>query len=304
MTDWALVAVRFGVYLTIGALFGLSAFGLYALRAGERGSALALRGWLAASTVLGLILSACWLVLLSASMADLPPWTIDRAAIDGVLTGNAIGVAWKVRILALLIAGMATLRTQWLPVVVLASASALASLGWTGHGSIDEGTLGWVHLGADIVHLMASAAWTGALLGLILLLARPIARIDVDHLKLTHQALHGFGKIGTIVVVMLVATGLVNSWLMVGVDNLVILPTTLYGQLLIAKLSLLVIMLGLASLNRFRLTPAFERSIADANHGRALNALRLSLGIEATSIVLILGLVAWLGTLAPPAAVT
>ena len=304
MTDWPLVVVRFGVYLTIGTLFGLSAFGLYALRAGERGSAVALRGWLAASTVLGLILSACWLVLLSSSMADLPPWSIDRAAIDGVLTGNAIGMAWMVRILALLIAGMATLRTQWLPVVVLASASALASLGWTGHGSIDEGTLGWVHLGADIVHLMASATWTGALLGLILLLLRPVARIDVDHLYLTHQALHGFGKIGTVVVGMLVVTGLANSWLMVGVDNLVSLPATLYGQLLIAKLTLLVAMLAIASLNRFRLTPAFERSIADANHGQALNALRLSLGIEATSIVLILGLVAWLGTLAPPAAAT
>ena len=304
MTDWALVAVRFGVYLTIGTLFGLSAFGLYALRAGERGNALALRGSLAASTVLGLILSAGWLVLLSSSMADLPPWSIDRAAIDGVLTGNAIGTAWKVRILALMIAGLATLRTQWLPVVVLASASALASLAWTGHGSIDEGTVGWVHLGADIVHLIASAAWTGALLGLILLLMRPVARVDVEHLKLTHQALHGFGKIGTVVVFMLVGTGLVNSWLMVGVDHLVSLPTTLYGQLLIAKLSLLVIMLGLASLNRFRLTPAFERSIAAANHGRAFNALRLSLGIEATSIVLILGLVAWLGTLAPPAAAT
>ena len=91
---------------------------------------------------------------------------------------------------------------------------------------------------------------------------------------------------------------------MVGVDHLVSLPTALYGQLLIAKLTLFAIMLGLASLNRFRLTPAFERSIADANHGRALNALRLSLGIEATSVVVILGLVAWLGTLAPPAAAT
>ena len=194
MTDWPLVATRFGVYLTIGTLFGLSAFGLYALRAGERGSALALRRWLAASTVLGLILSACWLVLLSSSMADLPSWSIDHAAIDGVLTSNAIGTAWKVRILALLIAGVATLRTRSLPVVVLASACALATLGWTGHGSIDEGTVGWVHLGADIAHLIASAAWTGALLGLILLLMRPVARIDVDHLKLTHEALHGFGK--------------------------------------------------------------------------------------------------------------
>ena len=60
-------------------------------------------------------------------------------------------------------------------------------------------------------------------------------------------------------------------------------------------------MLGLASLNRFRLTPAFERSIAAADHRGALGALRRSLAVEASCAVTILALVAWLGTLEPPA---
>ena len=88
---------------------------------------------------------------------------------------------------------------------------------------------------------------------------------------------------------------------MVGADHIVSLPATRYGQLLLAKLVLFVAMLALASLNRFRLTPSFERSIADANHARALCALRLSLGIETTAVIAVLGFVAWLGTLAPPA---
>lgn len=300
MTDWPLVAVRLGVYLSIGTLFGLAAFGIHALRAGERENSLALRGWLAATAGMGLVLSACWLVLLSSSMADLPAWSVDHTAIDAVLTGSAIGTAWKVRIIALLIAGVTVIRNRWLPLTVLASAVALATLAWTGHGSIDEGTVGWVHLGADILHLIASAAWMGALLGLVLLVVRPIVRIDTEHLELTHRALHGFGTIGTMVVATLVVTGLVNSWLMVGVDYVATLPATRYGQLLIAKLALFTLMLGLAALNRFRLTPAFERSIAEASHAGALRKLRLSLTIEATSIVAILGLVAWLGTLAPP----
>ena len=304
MTDWTLVAVRFGVYLTLGALFGLSAFGLYALRAGERGDVLALRGWLAIVAALGLVLSASWLVFLSSSMAEIPAWPIDRSAIDAVLSGSAIGTAWKIRIIALLVAGATALRIRWLPLTVLASAVALATLAWTGHGSIDEGTVGWVHLGADMLHLIASAAWIGALLGLVLLVLQPVARIDSDHLELTHRALHGFGTIGTVVVTTLIVTGLVNSWLMIGFDHIATLPTTRYGQLLIAKLALFALMLGLAALNRFRLTPAFERSIADASHARALRELRLSLAIEATSVIAILGLVAWLGTLAPPAAAT
>ena len=102
--------------------------------------------------------------------------------------------------------------------------------------------------------------------------------------------------VGTIVV-----TGLVNGWMLVGIGNVATLPAILYGQLLIAKLALFVAMLALASLNRFRLTPAFERSIAADDHGRALAALRTSLALETACVVAVLGLVAWLGTLAPPA---
>jgi len=299
---WPLIAVRFGIYLVIAVLFGLSAFGLYGLREHERGGAVAFRGWLIASAVAGLLLSAGWLLLMASSMADLPLWPVDRAAIDGVLSGSAIGTAWKVRMAALLLAGLAALRTRWLPVVAASSSVALASLAWTGHGSVGERMLGWGHLSADILHLIASSAWVGALVGLILLVSRPIARIDHEHLGLTHRALHGFGAVGTIVVATLVVTGLVNGWLMVGVDNLWSLGTTLYGQLLIVKLGLFLAMLGLAGLNRFRLTPAFERSMADADHRGALGALRRSLALETVCVTVILALVAWLGTLAPPAA--
>jgi putative copper resistance protein D len=80
--------------------------------------------------------------------------------------------------------------------------------------------------------------------------------------------------------------------------------SSLYGQLLFAKLALFAAMLGLAALNRFRLTPRFEASIAAADHRGALGALRASLRVETTCIVAILALVAWLGTLEPPAAGT
>jgi putative copper resistance protein D len=301
VSDWPLIAVRFGVYATIAILFGLSAFGLYGLRRGERGGALTLRGWLIASSIAGLALSTSWLLLMAASMADVPLWPVDRAAIDGLLSDSAIGTAWKVRVIALLVAGLAATRTRWLPVVAASSAVALASLAWTGHGSVGERMPGWGHLGADILHLIASSAWVGALLGLILLISRPIARIDRGHLDLTHRALHGFGAVGTIVVATIVVTGLVNSWFMVAIDNLASLPNTLYGQLLLAKLALFAVMLGLAALNRFRLTPAFERSIAAADHRGALGALRRSLAFETACVTVILALVAWLGTLAPPA---
>ena len=305
MGDWSLIGVRFALYLTLAALFGLAAFSLYGLRTGERGDALALRPWLVASAVLGLLFSTAWVVLMASSMAGTPAWPIDREAVDGLLTGSTVGAAWKLRIVMLVLAALAALvaagRGIWLSAVALCSAVALATLAWTGHGAMDEAAMGWVHLIADILHLIASGAWVGALLGLILLVTRPASRVDAAHLGLTHRALHGFGTVGTVVVGTIVVTGLVNGWMLVGIGNIVTLPTTLYGQLLIAKLALFVAMLGLASLNRFRLSPAFERSIAADDHGAALGALRASLGIETACVVVVLGLVAWLGTLAPPA---
>ena len=299
-----MIAVRLALYGVLGSLFGLSAFALYGLRGGERGDALALRPWLVALAVAGLALSAVALALLAASMMGTPPWPVDREAVGMLLSDSAMGAAWKARMAALLVAWLAAFaarRGAGLGVVVVAAGVALATLAWTGHGAMDEGAPGWVHLAADVLHLLASGAWVGALLGLVLLLARPAAKVDAAHLTLTHRALHGFGLVGAVVVGAIVVTGLVNSWMLVGIGNVPDLDATLYGRLLIAKLVLFGAMLALALLNRFRLTPAIERSIAAADHGGALRALRASLAVETACAVVILALVAWLGTLEPPA---
>lgn len=303
--DWPIIAVRLALYGVLGSLFGLSAFGLYGLRGGERGDALPLRPWLAVLAVAGLALSAVQLALLAASVMGTPAWPVDGEAVGMLLTGSAMGAAWKARMAALLVAGLASIvaagRGAWLGVVAVAAGVALSTLAWTGHGAAGEGTPGWVHLVADLLHLLASGAWVGALLGLVLLVTRPVDRVDATHLTLTHRALHGFGLVGTVVVGAIVVTGLVNAWILVGIGNVPNLGATLYGRLLIAKLALFGVMLGLASLNRFRLTPTFERSIAAADHAGALRALRASLAVETACVIVILALVAWLGTLEPPA---
>ncbi|MES3045380.1 copper homeostasis membrane protein CopD [Sphingomonas faeni] len=303
--DWPLIAVRFALYVTLSGLFGLSAFGLYGLKVGERGNALAFRPWLFGTGLLALLFSGIAVALLAAAMAGAPPWPIDREAVGMLLSDSATGTAWKVRMIALLVASIAALiaarRTMPLGLVAIFSGVALATLAWTGHGAMDEGATGWVHLAADILHLLSAGAWVGALLGLGLLVTRSARRTDAAHLALTYRALHGFGLTGTIVVGTIVITGLINAWLLVGLGNLPTLGTTVYGRLLIAKLVLLGGMLGLASLNRFRFTPAFERSVSAGDYKGALRTLRTSLAVEASCVVAILVLVGWLGTLEPPA---
>lgn len=101
-------------------------------------------------------------------------------------------------------------------------------------------------------------------------------------------------------VATLVVTGLVNSWFLVGYENVPTLLATPYSQLLVTKILLFCAMLALAALNRFRLTPRFEQAMASDDPVSAMGALRLSLSFETACVVAILVLVAWLRTLVPP----
>src|SRR3546814_16590590 len=85
---------------------------------------------------------------------------------------------------------------------------------------MDQGSIGWVHLSADIVHLLAAGAWIAAILALGTLLLRAhrsMVRDDAEHL---HRALARFATVGTLAVALLVVTGLVNSWLLVGIGGM------------------------------------------------------------------------------------
>jgi putative copper resistance protein D len=167
-----------------------------------------------------------------------------------------------------------------------------------GHGAATEGMPGMVHLAADIVHSLAAAVWIGALAGFVFLL-----RPDVDGDRTLYESLRRFSAIGSFAVALIVLTGLVNSWFLVGPDRLADFWTTLYGQVLLAKLLAFAGMLGLAAVNRYRLTPALgDAWDKGASRATPLSALRRSVVLETMLAVAVLGLVAWLGTL-PPAAV-
>lgn len=307
MFDASAVILRLGLYLDLMALFGIAAFALYALRGDERrfDGAIALGPWLWVSTVLGTLLSLGGLLMLAAGMAGVSLASVDLASVELIVGATSVGAAWIVRMAMLLLAFVAVLALRRRPAPALslvagAGAIALASLDWGGHGAMDEGAVGWVHLTADIGHLLAAGIWVGALLALLLLVFRRQDLVDRDHLILSHRALAGFSLVGTLTVAAIILSGLVNSWLLIGPANILKLPSSLYGQLLIAKLLLFGAMAALAATNRFRLVPQFERSLPSADHRAALRALRRSLAIETGCAVAVLALVAWLGTLEPP----
>lgn len=71
--------------------------------------------------------------------------------------------------------------------------------------------------------------------------------------------------------------------------------------MLALKILLFAGMLVLAALNRFHLGPSLEQSLRDGQPVIAANALRHSVLLELAIALLIVALVAWLGTLSPDA---
>lgn len=301
--DWAGVAVRFALYVDLMLACGLAAFTLIAPPGTAR--KMPLRTLLVACGCLGLFLSAGGLLVMTAAMAGTTLTEVDLETLTMIVGETPYGAAWTIRMVALILAvGSASTiggKSSRAPVAASAAAFALAvaTLAWGGHGAMSDGAIGILHLGADIVHLLAAAVWMGSLLGLVLLVARPMASIDAGHLELAWRALHGFSRSGTAAVAIIVVTGIVNAWLILGLDGVPGMPSTPYGQLLLAKVGAFAAMLALASLNRFRLTPALRSVVSSGAAARELGALRASLAFEAMLGVAILALVAWLGTLEP-----
>ncbi len=304
MADAASIAVRFALYVDLMVLFGVPAFVLLITGAWSGDGIVALRPIVAIAAVVGLALSIAGIALLAASMSGVAVGAVDPAAIRMLVTGTSTGTAWLVRIaallLALLVAVAARKRQITCVATTLCGGIALATLAWLGHGVMDDGRTGLLHLLADIGHLIAAGIWVGALAALSMMLFQPADSMGAAQLDALHRALKGFAWLGTAAVGLIVATGLINAWLLVGPGSVGSLGTTIYGQLLLVKLALFGAMLLLAALNRFRHVPALGRATGEHKARDEVRALRLSLALETGLAATVLVLVAWLGTLAPP----
>jgi putative copper resistance protein D len=292
------IAIRFAVYVDLMLLFGLAALAV--------GSGLPKAGrWLAGIALLGVLFTAASVVDLAASMSGITLAEVNSGAIATILSVPALGTSIIVRMAALLVVAAIGILPfpAWLRALAMAVASgiALATLGWIGHGSMDSGAFGWVHMIADIVHLLAAAAWIGAIVGLLIGVVVARGSPTPERLGRAWSALAKFAQTGTLLVGAIVLTGLINGWAIVGPAGVPLLPTTPYGRLLIAKLLLFAAMLALAARNRFRHVPHLRRAIDSGVPGPALIRLRHSLVVEAGCGIAVLIAVAWLGTLDPGA---
>jgi putative copper resistance protein D len=254
-----------------------------------------------ASLVLALLSGALWLFCIGSSMSGQPlAAVLSRDILATVLLRTQFGHDWLARLAlavvlapTLLAAGRGDAPGRAARAVALIAAAAfLGAIAWAGHGGSTPGTAGDLHLAADILHLLAAGAWLGGLLPLGLLFAASMQKPAL--LGAVRSATRRFSTLGLASVATLLATGIVNSIMLVGsIPGLIGTP---YGRLLLLKIACFLALVAVATVNREVLTPQL---LAAANPLTVLRRLRRNTLIEIVLGFAVLTIVSVLGILPP-----
>jgi putative copper resistance protein D len=306
-------AIHFGGTMTVtGGVFFLAFIAAPAFHAADGARVAArVRARLAMMTWLGLAVTvlsgAAWLVLMAERMSELSlEEVLAQGSVWTALSETDFGSAWMVRFaLAVLLAAM----LPWLDVprrtrsprmraaAVVVSAALTGGLAWAGHAAAGAGLEGAVHLAADILHLVAAAAWVGALMPLALVLRAARRDQSAAGVAVGRAAVLRFSSLGIASVGTLVVSGSVNTWVLAG--SVAALVETDYGHLLVAKVVLFLVMLSFGAINRLWLTPRLTHALKAAAAPPAMRQIERNSLIEVSLGAIIIVIVGLLGTLPP-----
>ncbi|MBR0775834.1 copper resistance protein CopC/CopD [Bradyrhizobium diazoefficiens] len=269
----ARIGLYLGLFVGIGGVFFARSIArsMTGMTAARSALVIGLAGAVASLGALGLDL----LGLPAVALATMAPWTVAFA--------TSAGPALLVAIAAMLLALIA-LRSAWYAraAAAIAFAGVGLSLAMTGHAATAPPEA--LTRPAVFLHGLGAAFWIGALAPLAAAVPKPAAAPLL--------LLNRFSAIAVPVVAALALTGLVLA--IIQVEKLSALIETRYGLILTVKLALVLVLLALAALNRFRLTPALAR-----NEQAAL-ALKRSILLECALALGILAVVAGWRFTPPP----
>ena len=270
--DPALVAVRFLAYGLAMLAFGRAAFDLYAPSPQPGRAANVAAG-------AALAFAAALYAVLLAREATGAGWP-DAGAVVTIWSDTGFGralAATGLAALALAALGVSGRPLRW-PKLALA-AIALGALAFVGHGADDSGLRGDVRLAVLAAHLMAVAAWLGAL---------PSLWRAVGSERRPLRLLGRFGWVGSVSLALMLVTG-AATLVFVALDARGGLGRA-YIRTLAVKLAFVLGLLALAAANRFRLTPLMARAPDRARRLlRATIVAEQLLGLGALASVALLG---------------
>ena len=251
-----------------------------------------------------------WIVLALITGGSL--WELPGIDSIGVaITQTQFGRLWTWRLGIMLLFTIANLFARregqiflwssraWQYVGLIIATTLLASMAWAGHAGATIGAERPIHLTVDATHLIAAGLWPGGLLPLILLLKRASRSNDQSLLLAASLITRRFSALSLLVVSALAATGLTNSYFLVG--SLPAFATSEYGRLLMLKVFLFFIMIAFGACNLLRFKP--QLAVADeqnAIHRNALRKLMRNVIVELCLGIIVVVIVGALGATPPP----
>jgi copper transport protein len=252
IVDALIWLTRIGVYLGLFAGIGGVFFCAW-IGPGAGGSKL-----IPGALVVGLVGAVASLGLQGIDLLDLPLGRLATSAPWSSALATSLGPSLLIAVVAMSTA-LATRLSASIRIARMLSAAAMAGVGLalaaTGHAATAPPQ--WLMRPALFLHGIAVAYWIGAL--------APLAALTWRRADSLLPTLRRFSNLAIPVVALLVLTGVVLA--VVQLESFHALITTDYGLLLLVKTSLVIVLLGLAALNRLYFTP---KLVSDPTETRPL----------------------------------
>jgi putative copper resistance protein D len=209
-----------------------------------------------ASWIMVIFSGFAWFELVAASIAsEVTSLGVSPEALKIILFQTQFGHLWLVRSGFCFAMGLLFFRRRRELIKALFSLAILGSLAWAGHAGANGSSAGPVALAGDLGHLTAAALWPGGLVPFVFVLCRE--RRGADNQRFVAEVVRRFSAVSLAAVAFLGATGLLNAYFIVG--SVRALYVTPYGQLLLAKIALFLLMIGFGAWNLLIVKPGLIR---------------------------------------------
>jgi len=298
VTELAFGIARGVDYLAIALMLGGLAFLLLSWRPALMGAAGAGGGWpeaseafaaratrmLALAVVLGIAAGAAGIVLQGATAGGTTFWSALDPGVVREVIGTRFGRISTLRVVdwallgAVLVAGAGARtipvlrpaavgaagvapapfpRAGVLAALAVPAAFLLVSPALAGHATTQHPVAALLPL--DVLHVAAMSVWIGGLVALLFVLPSATRLLDPpERSRLLAAVLLRFSPIALVCVIALAVTGTGQGLIDMG-WSLSPLTSTPFGRAVLVKLVLLIVLVGVAAVNRQRVVPALKR---------------------------------------------
>lgn len=220
--------------------------------------------------------------------------TRSSAAVGEAQGGSAVATAPAVRELPRSVHRV----RAWIRPAALGAGFLAITPALSGHPST-QGPRG-LFFPADVIHVLGASVWVGGIACLLIALPAATRRLEgPQRTRLLLATLARFSPLALACVIAIALTGVVQAY--IEVRSIHGLLHTTYGLLVIAKVVLLVVLIGLGWVNREHVIPSLKRlASAAGSPGRGGVVARRTMRGELALMVAVFGVTAALVSYAPP----